>query len=377
MTPTIRYILSVLLYGQDSAIDQVNYATQADPDSPYLVTILGQGIDGELYYPDLGQPKVEKLKNGHYIIQTDIVYNTFFFISRAEEVLNSKRDQHGRFLAQYSHYDTNEWSIPLVDEYSLLLLNLLNLPLPTPGFNAIYLTHDIDSIAYYRHLRGIGGGIGRGHISQVLASIKDIHQDPAYTFPWLIEQDAQVKDAQVIYFIKHTSGRGLDYPQYCLHGNDYRTTSDMLLKSGAQLGIHSSAYATYPLPKGQLHRSHYLSCSIDRMQQLVEAGYTDDYTMGFADLAGFRLRTTRAVRWINPLTRQLTPLTLHPLTVMDCTLSNENYMHLTEDDAYHHVEKLIDMVKHFHGEFTILWHNNTPSCNPYHFTLYPKLLQLL
>ncbi|MGN0209374.1 MAG: hypothetical protein ACI397_07975, partial [Paludibacteraceae bacterium] len=99
----------------------------------------------------------------------------------------------------------------------------------------------------------------------------------------------------------------------------------------------------------------------------------------------FRLQTSRPVRWINPKTYTLTPLTLHPLTVMDCTLSNANYMNLqTEDEAYFFCEQLFDKVRQYAGDITLLWHNsifksnttnnNNESIN-YHTTLYPKLLK--
>ncbi len=357
-----RYIIEFLCHGDANAAKRVR---------------LSSDVDWTLRYPNLNQtPQMEKCGE-EVVVASDLVYNTFFFISRAEELLNKKRDEHGRFLAQFSQFSSNEWQIPMVDEYSRLLMKMLNLPLPGPGFDAIYLTHDIDTLTQYRHLRGALGGILRGQTHNVLAAWRDIRQDPAYTFPWIMQQDAQVPQAQVIYFAKHSSGKGLDYPQYNLRGHDYRTTEQLLRNSGAQIGIHSSAYATCPLPAGKVHRSHYLSCSIDRMQQLVDAGYTDDYTMGFADLAGFRLRTTRAVRWINPKTRQLTPLVLHPLTMMDCTLSGSNYMHLNEDEAYFYASELIDKVRQHHGELNLLWHNTSIADNSYHKSLYPKLLQLI
>ena len=99
--------------------------------------------------------------------------------------------------------------------------------------------------------------------------------------------------------------------------------------------------------------------------------------MGFADQVGFRLQTTRAVRWINPITYNLSPLTLHPLTIMDVTLSEERYMNLTEDEAYFLCERLIDKVRMHHGELCLLWHNTSINPNSYHASLYPKLLSLL
>ena len=74
---------------------------------------------------------------------------------------------------------------------------------------------------------------------------------------------------------------------------------------------------------------------------------------------------------------RLTNLTLHPLTVMDCTLSNENYMNLTEDEAYFLCERLIDKVRMHHGDLCLLWHNSIFTDDTYHRSLYTKILRLL
>ena len=272
--------------------------------------------------------------------------------------------------------------IPTVDEYARMLMKLLDLPLPTPSFSQIYLTHDVDTIAHYRHMRGAIGGILRGQWRNVLASRKDIHNDPAFTFSWLISQDKQVEGAKCIYFVKDTEGKGYDYPQYNLNGNDFAIVKQLIENSGAKIGWHGSYYGGDKAnrllgDKAGLHRSHYLRCSIDQMQRLAEMGVTDDFTMMFPDQVGFRLQTTRPVRWINPKTMQLTDLVLHPLTVMDCTLSNSNYMNLSEDEAYFECQRLFEKVHQNSGEVVILWHNTIITDAGYHRSLYPKLLNLL
>lgn len=429
----IDYIKQFLLYGNTEAAQRVGYTADEQEWEQYPVVIVPNGFLGNsLVLPDMSRPQMEQ-RGKTLVIRTDLIYNTFFFISRAEELLNRQRDEHGRFCARYSILGySNRLQIPIIDEYAHILMKHLELDMPAPRYSHIYLTHDIDTISQYRHLRGFLGGIYRGEISQALNALTDIRRDPVYTFPWLIEQDAKVPTAEVIYFVKHTRGKGYDYPQYNLQGADFLQLKNTLLKSGARLGIHSSYYgwdkgtrnkeqrlnssdskcletkATSPssfiLPPSSsekkvtnlgswlltpgsmsLHRSHYLRCSIDNMQALADAGVTDDFTMAFPDQAGFRLQTSRPVRWINPKTYTLTPLTLHPLTVMDCTLSNTNYMNLqTEDEAYFFCEQLFDKVRQYAGDITLLWHNsifksNTTNHNNeitnYHTTLYPKLLK--
>ena len=376
----IDYIITWLCYGDNEAAKRVAYTDDEKALDDHDVIIIPNGhLGNSIILPDLGKVVVEQPTKGKTIIRTDIVYNAFFFISRAEETFNTERDEHNRFCAKHSILGAfNRLQIPMLDEHARLLMKALHLPLPTPGFEHIYLTHDIDTIANYRHLRGMLGGIRRGEGKAVWESLKDIKHDPVYTFPWMIEQDANVPNAEVIYFVKQTKGIGYDYPQYCLNGHDYKRLKKKLLASGARLGLHSSYYGDLPRKMENLpHRSHYLNCSIRQMEALVKAGYTDDYTMGYADEAGFRLQTTRAVRWINPCTMRVTNLTLHPLTVMDCTLSNENYMNLNEEEAYFLCERLIEKVKMHHGDLCLLWHNNIFTEDTYHKSLYSKLLELL
>ena len=384
----IDYIKQFLLYGNAEAAQHVGYTADEQEWEQYPVVIVPNGFLGNsLVLPDMSRPQMEQ-HGKTLVIRTDLIYNTFFFISRAEELLNHQRDEHGRFCARYSILGYgNRLQIPIIDEYAHILMKHLELDMPAPRYSHIYLTHDIDTISQYRHLRGFLGGIYRGEISQALNALTDIRRDPVYTFPWLIEQDAKVPTAEVIYFVKHTRSKGYDYPQYNLQGADFQQLKSILLKSGARLGIHSSYYGLdqgtpssfilHPSSEESiLHRSHYLRCSIDNMQALADVGVTDDFTMAFPDQAGFRLQTSRPVRWINPKTYTLTPLTLHPLTVMDCTLSNTNYMNLqTEDEAYFFCEQLFDKVRQYAGDITLLWHNSNPSGNPYHQSLYIKLLK--
>lgn len=392
MKEIIEYIITFLLYGNKAAVKQIGYTADKDQWSNYRIVIIPNGhLGSQIVMPDLGEIKMECIEvDGNekktWIIRTDIIYNTFFFISRAEELINHQRDEHDRFLAKYSILgEQNRLMIPIVDEYARMLMKILDLPLPIPSFSHIYLTHDIDTIAHYRHLRGTIGGILRGQWQKVSASLREIHNDPAFTFSWLISHDKKVDDAKCIYFAKETLGKGFDYPQYNLVGKDYSIVKHLLKNSDAKIGWHSSYYGAMGDEKTRqiddktrkIHRSHYLRCSINRMQELSDMGVTDDFTMMFPDQVGFRLQTTRAVRWINPKTMRLTNLLLHPLTAMDCTLSNCNYMNLNEDEAYFECQRLFEKVHQNSGEIVLLWHNTSISDHGYHRALYPKLLTLL
>lgn len=387
MKDIIDYIISWLCYDRPEAARRVAYTDDVTALDRYDVIIRPCGHLGkDLVVPDMSNAVITCVSKGKYQIYTDIVYAAFFFISRAEELINTQRDEHGRFLARYSVLgQNNRLLIPLLDEYGRALLKCLGEPLPQSGFSGIFLTHDIDALTQYRSLRGTLGGLRRGEWREVLRAWQDIHNDPLYTFPWLMEQDKKVAAAQPIYFIKMTFGTGYDAPQYRLRGRDFQQLNKWLLQEGAYTGIHNSYYDyvqhIIPDPKAEhpctYQRCHYLRCPIHKMRLLSDLHYTDDFSMGFADRIGFRLQTTRPVRWIDPEKMQLTGLTLHPLMIMDTTLSEKKYMHLSEDEAYFLCQQLIDKVRMHHGELNLLWHNSNINSQSYHRSLYPKVLSLL
>ena len=402
MEQTLQYLISFLLYGNEQAVSLVGYTTDPEEAKNYKINIRPSD-NSPLAHPertwDDFYPEIKQVLHQRTITaETDILSVACFLISRAEEIVVQDRDQHGRFLAQHSVLSQgNLLSIPLIDEYSRWLMKKLELPLPKQQITQINLTHDIDTISHYRHLRGFLGGIKRGYIKDAILSVKDIGNDPAFTFPWLTEIEqkhrAENPETNIIYFIKASIGKGLDYPQYCLHGKDFKHLLKYIKQDNIRLGLHTSYAAgadgelirkekeTLEQALGEknitLNRHHWLrSTSIDNMQQLAAAGITDDYSIGFADRAGFRLATSRPVHWINPKTLQLTPLTLHPLTIMDCTLSNANYKDLNEEEAFYLCQQLIDKTRQNSGELTLLWHNHIFS-QGYHKQLYTTLLNEL
>lgn len=387
MGDLVRFITEFLLYGNKDAVQRVGYTEDESKWQQYDVVIVPCGQLGKrLVMPDLAAPRPER-KGDTWVIRTDLVYNTFFFISRAEEILVSERDEHRRFLARHSLLGKDERLMtPLIDEYGRLLLKLLGLPFPGERFTAVYLTHDVDSIARYHSVKGFLGGVRKGQFQQALAAARDIRQDPDYTFPWLVEQDKTLAQTPYpvypLYFMKDTMGYGFDYPQYNLDGHDFHYLAFKLMKAGAQIGWHSSYYNTFykrpnPAINYSFHRSHYLRCDLDWMERISHQGVMHDYSMGFADRAGFRLQTARPVQWINPYTYEITSMVLHPLILMDVTLSADRYMGLNREDALTVCRTLIDRSWQAGGEPNLLWHNSNLGEESYHRALYPALLEYI
>lgn len=335
-----------------------------------------------------GKPEVY-MHHDTLVVHADLPASAFFLMTRYEEMWQTGRDVHNRFDAQHAlALRAGFLHRPLVDEYGTLIRKWLvglgcHLVSAKRGFSKIYLTHDVDTLDYYHHLRGTLGGIkriimgGNEKWMDILRSWIDINNDVAYTFPWLLEQDKKLSEAEIFFFIKAAGKeRNLyDRPVYDLQTRSLQEFNAFCTENACKIGLHAS-YASggnatlIAEEKKRLeeafqenvtaNRYHYLrTCSVDDMQALADAGIMDDYTMAFADRIGFRMGTSRPFKWINPKTRALTNLTIHPMSVMECTLMSPNYMNLQYSQAIEQIKQLMDKIYQYNGEVVLLWHNTS------------------
>lgn len=331
-----------------------------------------------------GKPTVETFGETT-VLHADIIASSFFLLSRYEEIVRCDvRDKHGRFTGKESlPYRAGFLQRPIVDEYGKAFRKLLKtigfeINEPEEKINRIYLTHDVDQLAHYRSVRGLASAFL--HAREIPTALKTyfgkIENDPWFSFPWLFKLNSSLKNTncETIAFIK-TKGDNSpeDKTNYGFYSKDFKHLLQLCNEYDVKIGLHAS-YAAGENPlliekeKQQIksavnkkityNRHHYLRIKEpEDMDALVHAGITDDFTLGYADIAGFRLGTSRCVKWINPATLQLTPLNLHPLTVMDRTLDDKRYMNLSEDEAFEVCKKIIDETKKHNGDLTLLWHN--------------------
>jgi len=353
-----------------------------------------------------GQPEIKRDRDT-LVVYADIIASAFFLCSRYEERVNiADRDEHGRFKGTDSlPFRAGFIHRPLVDEYGKLLRKWLRisgveLPEEKNGFSGINLTHDIDEPFYCRTWRNVAGRVLRGNKPIELLKYKfgELEDDLFYTFPYITELDKSVIkrfDSDIcrsIYFIKSGGKTKQDRPHYNLNSIDIQYLVSSLLQSGADIGLHTSYEASENLSLAKkektcledathltirANRYHFLSTrKPEDMDSIVDAGLTDDYSLGYADVAGFRLGTAHPVKYINPYNLKISDLTLHPLTIMDCTLNDSKYMKLEESEAEEYCFKLMDSIRNVNGELTLLWHNTSFAGNndSYLKNLYIKIL---
>jgi hypothetical protein len=359
-----------------------------------------QKIDGaEILF---GTPEIEQ-KEGKIFVKADIIASSFFLLSRYEEWVCGEEilDCYTRFEGKKSlPHRAGFLQRPLVDEYAALLrkwLKMTGLQVnePPQKISKIYLTHDIDILTYRSNLRLMLSVLRQKILSlkDVILSLSDIKQDKAYTFDWLVEQDLKVKEAEKIFFVKaEKNAKGIDFPMYNLKSKAFQNISKFFTENGCKIGLHAScqSFEKQELVKkeqqnlyessGQnitFNRCHFLRIlPPNQPKPYIDAGITDDFSLSFADVAGFRLGTARPVQWINPQTLEIEPITLHPLLVMESTLGDKRYMNLPFDKAFELCQNLIFQVKKHNGEAVFLFHN-TSVVNDYYKELYEKVIENL
>lgn len=434
MQDTIKYIIQFIL-GEHVSPDLascIGYTDDYQSDPGYKIIIKPSGLFDDLIYgtqeslptipltiweetPILfGQDLVETLGD-QIIIHADIVASSYFLLSRYEEYIRKEvRDANGRFPGKESlPYRAGFIDRPLIDEYGKLLREFLRktgleVAEPPKRISKVYLTHDVDQLAHYRNLRGLLGGVLRGikrpkEGQKALRSyFGSLTNDPWYTFPFMFKLDKELINilgadrCESITFVR-SSGRKhkQDKPYPNLLHPDYRNLLRYCKSEQISIGLHTSfesgiepkliADEKLKLEKltkvaSNYNRFHFLNArQPEDMKYLSEAGITDDFSLGYADMAGFRLGTCRAVKFINPATRKTNDLILHGLTIMDRTLDDKRYMYMNAHDAQQYCIQLIDCVESFNGELSLLWHNNSveDTSESYHRELYTDLLKYL
>ena len=428
MAAIIRYILRFMIgeHLTDDISSLVGYTSDKSCFKDYKVVIVPSGFfDDGIYGTNItkpsipldniegvpflfGTPEIERIGET-IVIHADLVASAYYLISRYEEILLREiRDEHGRFPGRESLPRRAGFiDRPIVDEYGRLICKWLKesgvkTDEFVPFIRKINLTHDVDVPFFCRTWRNVLHRINSGQnpVAIVRSKYGLLEQDLYYTFPWILKQNEILQRiigegcCSSFLFFKAGGKTKQDKPRYDLHSKDIGSLFDLCRKYRATVGLHSSYHAgmepSLILSEKKCleeafgmevvhNRHHFLSSrEPEDMEYLEKAGITDDYTMGYADIAGFRLGTSLPVRFINPVTRRLSTLTLHPLTIMDSTLNEFKYMNLESDRAEEYCNRLINNIRNVNGELTLLWHNTSAvERHGYLRDLYAKIIKKL
>lgn len=309
---------------------------------------------------------------------------SFYMASRYEEYSRRQIDRYGRFPADASAAVRGRFlDLPVVHFWAdmlaeILVVNYNGLKIRRPVYS-FTPTIDIDHVFAFKG-RGparTAGGILRSilglDIHEILLRFKvlaGVEKDPFDTYSF-IRQVHSAYQTSPLFFILTADYGGNDNnisPGRRIFGEVVRD-----LQSMGRIGIHPS-FSSGRTPKklGEecerlagisgnrplISRQHFMKVSFPQTyRNLVRQGITDDYSMGYASMPGFRSGLAIPFPFFDLMQDEATNLKIHPVALMDVTM--KDYQRLTPEKSIETIHRMISMTRSVGGEFISLFHNET------------------
>lgn len=307
----------------------------------------------------------------------------FYLLTNYEEYLpNCPRDQHGRIIHEQSFVVRHKLYLQAtVQRIALNYKSLLSKQKPDFKWKTIPYrfqpTFDID-IAYAfkgKTLFHFCGAFGKAlltfqwsHATQIIkAACQADFQDP-YDIYNIERQLCEKQGLKALYFF--LTSKRTRFDRNISPKSKHFSLLLQQLKKFADIGIHPSYYSEIQHSiteekqtleqiggfKTHYSRQHFLKVKFpDTFRNLIAAGITDDYSLGFYDRIGFRNGMAIPFPFFDVENNKTTKLMLHPLLMMDSAAVQELGL---EEKYQKGISQLIQEVKTVGGEMIALWHSN-------------------
>jgi hypothetical protein len=308
----------------------------------------------------------------------------FYVVSRMEEYTYKKLDKHGRFEAVNSVMTRFDWmQKAMCDRWSNAIVQFLVrnaglvLEQIPPKVNIIP-TFDIDNAFAYKH---------KGELRKSLSIFKDFlkgdffriqqrtkvllgfKKDPYDTFDKIIEIAKRGFSVKMFWLLGDYS----KYDKNISHTNKMHQSTIQKMNEFCEVGIHpsykSNSYELHLLHEKErleailekeifTSRQHFLKLSVKKTYPIsISMGIRHDYTMGYAEVTGFRAGTCRPFYWYDLTEEKKTELMIHPFVYMDGTFNE--YLKLTKSEAKKTILNLYNEIAKVGGDYVFIWHNET------------------
>ncbi len=316
----------------------------------------------------------------------DIFAATFYLLSRYEEYLPHIKDEFGRFshinsLAYKEHF----LQLPLINSWWQKLTAILNKQYQHPAFSIppsafrFIPTYDID-IAYsylakgaLRNAGGVLKELSRRNwqaVRQRVAVLNKKVQDPFDTYDWLHGLHTKHRLQPIYFFLLAEKNKAFDK-----NNNPYSHLMQQLMQRHAKryaTGIHpswqSADHAAILLREIELlelatgkpatnSRQHYIRMTLpDTYRLLIKAGISNDYSMGYGSINGFRASAASSFYWYDLEREETTKLLIHPFCYMEANSFFEQ--HYTSIEAAKELQQYHDITKQAGGNLITVFHNH-------------------
>ncbi len=314
----------------------------------------------------------------------DIFAAVFYLLSRYEEYLPHNKDEYGRYAHENSiAFKEGFLNIPLINIWIEDFKKVLKQKFPSINFKhstfKLQPTYDIDEAYAFTNkslLKTLGGAarsIVYGQWSMIKERIKVLRkkkQDPYDAYEWMdgLHERNQLNP---IYFFHVANKKG----KYDKNIEPSNPAMQQLIKQHAEkysIGIHPSwasgdekgllnkeihALESVTGKKITSSRQHYIRFTLPHtFRRLIAAGITDDYSMGYGSINGFRASVASSFNWYDLKKEEQTNLLLHPFCFMEAnSFFEQKYL---PQRAYEEMMHYYHVVKDVNGIMITIWHNN-------------------
>ncbi len=309
----------------------------------------------------------------------DLFSAVFYLITRYEEYLEHEPDEYGR----YAHWNSLAWkeeflNKPLIDTWLIEFGKQLQLQFPSFTIHhspfTFLPTYDIDIAWSYKNKgfwRNVAASINHpSTIPQRLNVLFGNKKDPYDSYDWLYQLHQQYALKPIFFFLvaaetseydKNISPKKKAMLQLtreiskqgtiALHpSTQSNTNKQLLLKEKNTLQLISNKPVT-------ASRHHYIQFYMPHSyRELIAAGLTDDYSMGYGTVNGFRASTSHSFLWYDLEKEQTTSLRIHPFAYMEANSFYE--LHQSATEALEEAKRLVEEVKKVNGTFISIFHNH-------------------
>jgi hypothetical protein len=345
-----------------------------------------------LFESSVRQVKVECFeKNGHKAFFKaegdfgfDLFAAVFFLLARYEEYLPHKKDKYGRYAHENSiAFKENFLHVPLINIWmenfkKQLLEKDAVLPIRDLKFSFLP-TYDIDiawsfrNKGFQRNLGGILRLFFKGQFKKMafrISVVRRRRQDPFDSYEWMNQLHQQLK-LHPIYFFLVAKEKG-QYDKNIDATNEEYQQLVQSLASKYPVGLHPS-WASGDLPslltkeKTTLEqitnqtitssRQHYIRFDLPfTYRKLLALGLSNDYSMGYGTINGFRASVTTPYYWYDLKNEEKTNLLIHPFCFMDANSYYEQK--LSAEAAFEELVQYYNVIQSVNGTMITIWHND-------------------
>ncbi len=343
-------------------------------------------------------------KEGEYRQSEDFFSVLFYCLSRYEEYKNDRHDKHGRYIHKHSWmHKAGVIQRPWLDEKVNRFFEELRQETGFNSFQPKYKFRPSVDLDYGYRYKGKGvvrfwGAILRdikklkfGEVANRFKVCLGLMSDPYDIYDDLYTYHKK-KNIRLLTFVLNAKfdkyDKGLK-----MNGRAMKRICDIAEENGFKIGIHPSygshqsfeflkkevrGLAKRRMKKVRISRQHFLKFYLPKtFNQLLQLGIKHDYSMGYAQISGFRAGTSRPFYLYDLTEEKRRNIQLHPTAIMEGTYFD--YMKVSHEEALTKMKEIADAVRNVKGELVTIWHEKQlaekSSWKPVYYSLVEHALE--